>query len=597
MTVPALVWAVRAKDESPHVFKKQRREMAQTGQAAKQLNTELKSAGRAFGSFKAFGAGLGVGVLSAELIQLPSIVRGVVSEASTLAKTADLIGVTTSELQQMQFGFELAGVEASKTEESLKQFGKRLSEAESKGGMLADILAANGVALRDNQGRMRSVMALLRDYAGLIQRAASEQEKMSLANEAFGRSGTAMVLALRDGERGVQKLMGTVREAGGVLDEELLRRAEEIDDEWAIFWRNFELRGKSAILSVAAGFDALMADSDQVLSLKDVQGDLVARRKTLVREIGFSETLNETGRAAELKSQLNALDARIVAVQQERKLKASGLTYGPSGRGGPRGSKVTEPATVIPPVTTGNGGGISSSQRASDFEQVLDQLRRESELIGLNALEQRKLTLLRRAGVDAASEQGQAIAALVDQMDRESQAQRQLNEVTSMLGGIADSEIGRLLDMLGLADTAAGRLVATLSEAALKAVLLGQGPLAGALGTSGGGFLQTIIGGASSGFGGGFGGGSSIAGAFAGMYAGGGTLGAGQWGIAGEGGLPEPVVGPARIISNKDAFGGGGTVNNVRVTIQAQDVESFRRSETQIAGRILDAVKRGERGR
>lgn len=45
---------------------------------------------------------------------------------------------------------------------------------------------------------------------------------------------------------------------------------------------------------------------------------------------------------------------------------------------------------------------------------------------------------------------------------------------------------------------------------------------------------------------------------FGGFFATGGMLGAGQWGIAGENG-PEPVVGPARIVSNRDAFGGGGS--------------------------------------
>lgn len=54
-------------------------------------------------------------------------------------------------------------------------------------------------------------------------------------------------------------------------------------------------------------------------------------------------------------------------------------------------------------------------------------------------------------------------------------------------------------------------------------------------------------------FGGGSGGGggllSGLFGSFGGFFANGGTLGAGQWGIAGERG-PEPIVGPAKVISN-----------------------------------------------
>ena len=54
---------------------------------------------------------------------------------------------------------------------------------------------------------------------------------------------------------------------------------------------------------------------------------------------------------------------------------------------------------------------------------------------------------------------------------------------------------------------------------------------------------------------------------FAGMFAKGGSIPAGMWGIAGERG-PEPVIGPATVVSNQDAqgvFGGGSTSVLVQV--------------------------------
>ncbi|WP_158963907.1 phage tail tape measure protein [Chachezhania sediminis] len=53
---------------------------------------------------------------------------------------------------------------------------------------------------------------------------------------------------------------------------------------------------------------------------------------------------------------------------------------------------------------------------------------------------------------------------------------------------------------------------------------------------------------------------------FKGFFADGGVLGAGEWGFAGERGI-EPVVGPAKVISNKDAFGGGNQMGRVDVGI------------------------------
>jgi hypothetical protein len=53
-----------------------------------------------------------------------------------------------------------------------------------------------------------------------------------------------------------------------------------------------------------------------------------------------------------------------------------------------------------------------------------------------------------------------------------------------------------------------------------------------------------------------------LGGSFAGWFAKGGMIPSGMWGIAGERG-PEPVVGPARVFSNREGqsmFGGGATV-------------------------------------
>jgi hypothetical protein len=68
---------------------------------------------------------------------------------------------------------------------------------------------------------------------------------------------------------------------------------------------------------------------------------------------------------------------------------------------------------------------------------------------------------------------------------------------------------------------------------------------------------------------------------FAGEFANGGYIPSGSYGIAGENG-PEPVFGPAHVMSNKDAFGSKDTHNHY-YTIDARGAE-------------LGAVNRIERG-
>lgn len=87
-----------------------------------------------------------------------------------------------------------------------------------------------------------------------------------------------------------------------------------------------------------------------------------------------------------------------------------------------------------------------------------------------------------------------------------------------------------------------------------------------------------------------FGGGDGILGSFGGFFAGGGTLGAGKWGIAGEFG-PEIIKGPAQVIPNHmiGEGGGGQLVVNFAPQIdnRGASVEAVTRNQQQI-----EALKR-----
>ena len=73
-------------------------------------------------------------------------------------------------------------------------------------------------------------------------------------------------------------------------------------------------------------------------------------------------------------------------------------------------------------------------------------------------------------------------------------------------------------------------------------------------------------------------------------------LGGGQTGIAGERG-PEAIVPLARGADGKLGIAGGSGVNPLHVTINvtSPDVESFARSETQLAALLARAVAQGQR--
>lgn len=84
---------------------------------------------------------------------------------------------------------------------------------------------------------------------------------------------------------------------------------------------------------------------------------------------------------------------------------------------------------------------------------------------------------------------------------------------------------------------------------------------------------------------------------FAGFYAEGGSLGAGQWGIAGEGGRPEVVSGPATITPLSKLGGGGDTqvniTNVINGDVSAGTVKLIESAMSRVKADILRSSRQG----
>jgi hypothetical protein len=200
---------------------------------------------------KTFAIGLGAGLATAGLSNLGATVRGVVADLGGLQDAADRIGLGTEDLQGLQAGFKLAGVDIADTNSALEIFAERLGSAAEGQGALAPILKRAGIALRDQRGEMRPTLDLLRDLAALMQAAGSEQERLALAQDAFGKGGRSLVLALQGGPQAVDEIIRSAREAGLVLDESLVKRAAELDDKFDLLTMRVAAWAKATVIGAA----------------------------------------------------------------------------------------------------------------------------------------------------------------------------------------------------------------------------------------------------------------------------------------------------------------------------------------------------------
>ncbi|RWC47955.1 MAG: hypothetical protein EOS55_13905 [Mesorhizobium sp.] len=564
-----LEFQIRGKDASKPAFDSARAN-------AREFNGELDRTGKMLSLAGTAAKAFAIGFAVEGARRFADAIHGAVVEFADLADSADRVGISVEQLQRLQFGLTQAGVDAGAIDTNLEQWSKRLGAAVTSGGRLADIFKANNISLTDSNGKLRSNVDLLRDYANLIQGAATDQQRIALATDAFGRGGADMVLALKNGASGIDDMMQAADRAGGVVDEQLVRRAAELDDKWNEISRTIDIEVKSALLNIADGIDrnitaagVLVAKWEEfskipapawfgaVFMAPGASANAASRAGFAVGQLAGAPTdLNAAAKGDRLYQPLadDAFNSRFAGAQQVRR-------------------------TVIPPSGGGSGGSKAIKEQISDFDKVIERLKAEEQAVGLNRVAQEVLEQQRRAGVTATSAQGKEIDSLVRKIDAEKQAQkrleeqqRSLNDAASFFGHDALDALEAWASGAASASDAAKQLAVDIAKAVAEAALFGEGPLGGLFGgtnkSGGGGLIGTLV--------------SSL---FGGFLAEGGPADPWSTYVVGEKGPELLHMGAqgGRVVSNDNAFGGGSPAN-IHVSL---DSDLLRAVITDEAGNVV----------
>lgn len=205
-------------------------------EAVRRVSTPLTAAGGITG---AIGA-------TAALEQL----RLVLTEVREIGQASRRIQFPSDELQALRFEAAQLGIDAGNVDDAIHTFVEGIGEASVGTGQLYEVLAANGVALRDAEGELRSTADLLEVYRQLLRGAATEQEMLTLAVRAFGEDGSALGVMLSETDRSLAAVTEAAREMGIVLDAEMIQRADAILARWAEITAQLDVGLKGAILGV-----------------------------------------------------------------------------------------------------------------------------------------------------------------------------------------------------------------------------------------------------------------------------------------------------------------------------------------------------------
>jgi hypothetical protein len=463
------------------------RQMKAASQVAEKAADEIEAKFRQTNPTLAgdFGLGLLKGAIAG--IAFDKITRGIIEANAEFAKfgeTAKRVGLDVGKFQELRLAAAGEGISGKSFDAGIDGLAKALNEARREENELTKLLDANGIKYKDRRGEIISTNEALAIAADLINRAATEQDKVDIAKRLS--IPTEFIPLLENGAAALSLLAQNAREAGSILDA-----------AWAAFGTN----AKSAVVVAAQGLATLVADAQKFVQTSKLFAPVIAGGN-------IGDTLRKAGEA-EQNRELN------------RAKGFAGIGTAPSD---PLVLDVRK-RTKIPPKSAGSGGGGSSGKSEEEsaqarLEKYIETLMRQNSVldaeiatVGKSNAEKRAAVELAKAQVDLGKLDEDArqkvIAGLTREIELSETKRTQLESLKNAQKGLVDAQkffgnaaVDALEDLIvngAKAEDVVKNLAKSLAKAALQAALMGSGPLAGIFGTTGvngatGGLIGSLFG-------------------------------------------------------------------------------------------------------
>ena len=185
--------------------------------------------GRVQSVFSNFGRlAIGGGILAG----ITSAVTKTIEGLSAIQKGADDVGITTSAFQELAFAMSNAGIATADQAGFMHKFAEEASDAGKGFGNLFEALDGYDDAALKGIRNTSDLATQMGIFANVVRAAEGEQRRAQLTTAAFGKSNEDLRRLLMGGADGLQTSIDKAREYGLVIDEELVRKAPEIEEKF-----------------------------------------------------------------------------------------------------------------------------------------------------------------------------------------------------------------------------------------------------------------------------------------------------------------------------------------------------------------------------
>lgn len=337
-------------------------------------------------------------VFAGMLTSIPAILafaKSMNSELAAMERQARELGLTLEGFQGVQFAGAQKGIGSAEFVAGLEKSVGLLNDAQRNTNTLSELFAANSLQLTESNGKLISTNELLRRSADLIARAASEQDKIKIA-QMLGLTREWIPL-LESGAQAFDRQAQEAARLGVVIDRETIEKAAEFDRKWTASSAAWSANIKAAAAEILPVINELI----------DAASKMFTRENLKLFSQGGLDALGELGVPRELNikipdSVLTFLDNLRRDLDRDYNIKinfegrpppltANEVTDGTGASPGADQARtrlrVDGPASVVPPRRSPAG-----SEGRDPFESTVDSTNRriavlnaETATIGQNS--------------------------------------------------------------------------------------------------------------------------------------------------------------------------------------------------------------------
>lgn len=428
---------------------------AATAQAFAKVKTDVTATTAAMQKFSTVGKALFAGFGAAGLVELGRGIRDVVKDIGDLVDEADKLGIGPKRLDELRYAAEKVGTSVGTLDAALEKFNANIAlAAAGKSGDFATILKENGVALTDTAGKQRSFNDLLDAYANLIRNAKNESDRLLLVQLGFGEGANDLVNMLAKGKEGLDAATAAHDKLSAASDEDF-RRLKDIDEAWDDLAKKLSYGIRGAIVVTVSGLGQGRSDPFNTMpGVSFPSGDIGALA-------GASVNTAPKGDFAGFASQ----EAAARAARENAALL-----------GDVQGQQTK--------IDLDTKAAAEADRKRKQYEAVIKALELERTNLTATNREQEINNALSKAGVDATSAWGQKVTEAAGALHDQREAIKANADAMQFFGEQALDAWDTLIPKINTGNDALDGFLNTLIHTVAQAGLLGQGPLAGALGTS-----------------------------------------------------------------------------------------------------------------